>query len=86
MLNIISCKEPLVPLSDFQNVRSLKILGVLFNEKLAWCDHVNFVVKTASQRLYILRILKRTGTNKFSHDKLVVVFHVFILSLLDYAS
>jgi hypothetical protein len=84
VLNISFCKEPLLPLPNLDNVSVLKILGLYFNDKLTWSDHINFIVKKASQRLYILRILKRTNT--FSHDKLVLVFHALIQSLFDYAS
>ena len=64
------------------NVCILKVLGLLFNDRLTWSTHFDFVVKKASQRLYVLRVLKTL----VGHDHLVLVFHGIIQSLLDYAS
>ena len=51
-------------------------------EVFNWSSHFNCVIKKASQRLYVIRILKPL----LSHDRLVMVFHSLIQSLLDYAS
>lgn len=58
----------LVP--DFDNVSVLKILGVMFNDRLTWSHHFDYIIRKLSQRLYVLRILKPL----FSHDKLVLVY------------
>ena len=73
---------PLPSIPHFENVSVLKVLGLYFNEKLTWSDHLDFLVKKVSQRLYVLRILKSLLT----HDQLVSVFYAIIQSLLDYAS
>lgn len=70
---------PVVP--GLQNVNSLKILGVVFNEKMTWHDHFLYVSRKISRRLYVLRILKQV----FLHDQLVDVFNSLVRSLLEYA-
>ena len=42
-------------------ISSFKLLGVTFNDHLKWNDNVNILVKKASKRLYILRILRKSG-------------------------
>lgn len=71
---------PRVP--HFDNVNVMKILGLLFNNKMKWGDHFDFIVKKASKRLYVLRILKKL----LNHDELLAVFNAIIRSLMDYAS
>ena len=73
----------LPPIPGLQNVTKLKILGVVFNDRLTWHDHFSDVCKKASRRLYVLRILKHTCI--FSHDQLVEVFCSSVRSLLEYA-
>ena len=73
---------PLSLLPSLENVCVIKILGVLFNVRLTWPDHFEFIVRKLSLPLYVLKILKPL----FSHDKLVLVFSAFILSVIDYAS
>ena len=82
VLNINFSNNPLNPLPIFDNVSVIKVLGLYFNRKLTWSDHFNFVVKKASSRLYVLRVLKPL----LNHDELVVVFYALIQSVLDYAS
>ena len=53
---------PVVP--EFDNVAVLKILGLYFNKELTWTEHFEFISKKASQKLYVLRILK----SFLSHD------------------
>ena len=65
----------LVP--DFDNVSVLKILGVMFNDRLTWSHHFDYIIRKLSQRLYVLRILKPL----FSHDKLVLVYKAIFLSV-----
>ena len=85
-LNVKKCKEMVIcflrqspdivslhingnPLSI---VSSFKVLGVTLNDHLKWNDNVNILVKKASKRLYILRILRRCGVP--SADLLPVFF------------
>ena len=82
VLNINFSCTPIQPVPDFENVICVKILGLLFNCKLSWSNHVDYVISRVSKRLYVLRILKRI----LSHDQLIVVFNSIIRSIIEYAS
>ena len=82
VLNVNFGRTPLLPLPMLDNVPVLKVLGLLFNEKLSWSDHFDFIGKKVSQRLYVLRVLK----SFLPHDQLVLVFTALVQSLMDYAS
>ena len=82
VLNVNFSPTPLPICSNLDNTYVLKMLGVLFDVRLSWSTHFDFIVKKASQRLYVLRILKPL----LCHDNLVTIFHALIQSLLDYAS
>jgi hypothetical protein len=47
-----------VPLSDVQH---LKILGCYFSADMKWDKHVDFCVRKASRRIYLILSLKRAG-------------------------
>jgi len=79
-INFSSVPLPMCP--NYENVCVLKVLGLLFNDPLTWSAHFDFIAKKASQRLYVLRILRPL----VSHDHLITIFHCIILSLFDYAS
>ena len=49
--------SPLAPILALENVSVLKILGLVFNEKLTWNDHFHLLRKKLSQRLHVLRVL-----------------------------
>lgn len=65
-----------------EEVNDLKILGVHWNNKLTWDKHFHKIIKSCSQRLYIIRILKRVLPNQ----TLILVYHSLITSLLLYAA
>jgi len=71
-----------VPLSDVLIVKDLRILGVTLNENLSWNTHVDNIVKSASRRLYLLRLLK----NVVSRKTLITVYNAIVRSCLEYAS
>jgi hypothetical protein len=79
--NIVSLHINGNPLSI---VSSFKVLGVTFNDHLKWNDNVNILdlVKKASKRLYILRLLRRSGVP--SAD-LLPIFLALVRSVLEYA-
>ena len=82
-LNVKKCKEMLhINGNPLSIVSSFKVLGVTFNDHLKWNDNVNILVKKASKRLYILRILRRSGVP--SAD-LLPVFLALVRSVLEYA-
>lgn len=67
---------------DISSLNCMKILGVQFNQKLKWNDHINSVITKCSSRLYLLRKLKSLLTKK----ELVAVYYATIQSVIDYAS
>ena len=66
-----------------QSVKSAKLLGVTLSSDLKWDLHVQSIVKKASQRLYILTILKRCCAPK---DHLLHVFKSIVRPVLEYAT
>lgn len=68
--------------SGFTPVSSLKILGVIVTDRLKWDLQISTLLKTASQRLYIIRCLK----DFVATDELVLVYHAIITSVFLYAS
>jgi len=77
-LSCVSCSGSFsLPIVD-----NLKILGVTFSSNLKWNTHLNDVIRKASQRIFILRNLKRSSCP----PKLIFnSYVVFIRSVLLYA-
>ncbi|MEL7309703.1 MAG: reverse transcriptase domain-containing protein, partial [Pseudomonadota bacterium] len=65
-----------------RNVPSLSLLGVVFNCDLKWNLHVDNLVKRASQRLFILRNLRRSGCPL---SVMLKCYFAFIRSVISYA-
>jgi hypothetical protein len=63
-------------------VKCFKLLGIYLTSDLSWNTHVEYMCGKASKRLYIIRILKRSG---FSVNHLRKVFCSFIWPILEYA-
>jgi hypothetical protein len=42
-----------------EQVKSAKLLGLMLSSDLKWNEHVAYIVKKSSRRLYMLRLLKR---------------------------
>ena len=68
--------------SDFTEVDSIRILGIVFSRSLSWNIQISDLVKRASSRLYILRRVK----SLLSRKELIIVYHAIISSLFLYAS
>ena len=98
VLNSKKCKEmcisflkyrpfPPVPLlvgsSLIEKVPCYKLLGVHVSDNLTWNEHVTYIVKKGSKRLYALRVLKKSGLND---RQLILVYCSIIRSVLEYAS
>ena len=79
-------KQKLLPLTIKEVVvirkKSARILGLTVQDNLKRNEHVNHIVKKASKRLYMLRVLKRSnaGTNT-----LLMVYKTIIGPVLEYA-
>ena len=79
-INVTRSPFPSVP--SLNNVTTLKILGLIFNDKLTWTNHFDVMLSRLSRRLYVLRVLK----NLLPHDNQVEVFNAIIRSVIEYAS
>jgi len=78
------CVKPLVA-SDGREIRVVeetKLLGVLESSDLKWRKHVDATVAKCSTRLYLLRMLRKTGVPR---DCLVLFYNAKMRSLLSYA-
>ena len=82
VMNVCFRSDPLSHVNNFQNVVSLKILGLIFNNKLNWSDHIDHIISKVSKRLYVLRVLK----SFLCHDELITVYNHCIRSVMEYAS
>ena len=63
---------------------SLTVLGVVFHQSLKWNAHTHKIAKTASQRIWLLKNLKRLRT--IGKDELLTVYFALIRSILEYNS
>jgi hypothetical protein len=65
--------------------KKVKFLGMLFDSKLTWNDHVNYIVDKCKSRLNLMRSL--TGTAWGSSKRcLMTIYRVLVRSLLDYGA
>ena len=92
-LNVGKCKELVIdfarkkycfpPLTvdkvTTERVKSARILGLTVQDNMKWNEHVHDIVKKASKRLYMLRLLKRSNA---SIDTLIVVYTTIIRPVL----
>ena len=66
-----------------ERVASFKLLGVYISRDLTWDAHVDYILKKANKRLYILRALRRSGV---SVPDMVNIYCAVIRSVVEYAS
>ena len=73
---------------DGENIsfsRSVKFLGVIFDRKLTWNEHIRYVITRCNKRLNLLRAL--TGTDWGASKKtLIMLYRSLIRSIIDYGS
>ena len=67
---------------EFVPVSSAKILGMYISVDLKWNTHITHIVSKASKRLYFLRLLKRSGVDRYS---LLTVFTTCIRPVLEWS-
>ena len=67
---------------ELECVHEFKLLGVWIQDNLSWEKHVSCTLSKASQRLYFLRQLKRSG---LSTQDLIVYYTTIIRPVLEYA-
>jgi len=65
--------------------RKAKFLGIVFDSRLTWNDHVNYVVEKCKKRLNLLRAISGNswGANK---KTLLMIYRSLIRSVLDYGA
>lgn len=68
--------------NPIERTTSVKLLGLIINNKLTWNDHVEELVKKSSRKLYFLVQLKRAQVKS---EDLVLYYCACIRSTLDYA-
>ena len=95
-LNGIKCKEMIISFLrneiaiprlrtnelTLELVESFKALGLTINNKLKWQNNTEAIVKKASKRLYVIRVLRRCG---LSPSDLLLVYLSLVRSILEYA-
>ena len=64
-----------------ERVFEFKPLGIYFNNKLTWDDHINFICQKASKCLYFVILLRCAG---YSPLDITEVFTSVIRSVLEY--
>jgi hypothetical protein len=67
---------------DIVVVPHAKLLGVMISKDLKWIEHVDYICKKASKRLYALRLLKRAS---FPAGKLVRVYTTCVRPILEFS-
>jgi len=68
-----------------KTVKKVKFLGMIFDSKLTWKDHITFIVDKCQMRINLLRCITRShwGSGK---DTLSYIYKALIRSRIDYGS
>jgi ribonuclease HI len=66
-------------------VKEVKFLGVIFDSKLNWSNHINYIVDKCKRRLNILKSVS-SQTWGASKKTLLVIYRGLIRSIIDYGS
>ena len=75
--------QPLVIGNDeIEQVSSTKILGLVLSIDLTWNNHVDFMVKKANKRLFLLTLLKRADVTT---EDMITIYTSIIRPVLEYA-
>ena len=67
---------------EVERDNSARILGVMIQNNMNWCEHVTKIVKKAGKRLYMLGLLKRANDDT---KTLSTVYTTVIRPVLEYA-
>lgn len=65
-----------------ERVSSFKLLGITIDDNLKWNSHVNNICSKASQRLFFLKLLRRSGVPK---NDLLQFYKTIIRPVIEYA-
>ena len=69
-------------LIGIERITIAKLLGVHIDSHFSFSEHISFILRQCSQRMYVLRMLQRRG---LPSPSLEVVFNAIILSRIIYA-
>ena len=67
---------------DLERVSSVKLLGIIINNKLTWTENTTYICSKASKRLYHLKQLRRAG---LSGGDLLMFYGSVIRPVIEYA-
>ena len=79
LLNFGRYDVPLI--SGIDRKSSVKLFGILFDEKLSFIDHVKFITKQATAKIYVVFRLRRI---RFSIRELTLLYKALVLPTLTY--
>ena len=73
----------IIPSADFgvKCLQCAKLLGVYFDTRLSFVHHVDFLIRTCSQRFYLLQQMRKQG---LTDDCLQVIFNSIIYNRILY--
>jgi hypothetical protein len=71
------------PLPGIEQINEIELLGVMYSNSLRFDAHIGFILKTCSQRSYIVRRFRDQG---HSIEQLTIIFDAIVLSRIMYAS
>ena len=71
------------PRPDIKRETTMRVLGVIVNDKLTAVDHVTTLLSSSSRMLYAMRVLRAHGTPATS---LYDIFHATVISRIEYAA
>ena len=71
------------PLQGIERVSSLRVLGVIVNDKLTAADHVTTLLSSVTSLLYAMRVLRSHGIPTTSLND---IFSATVVSRIQYAA
>ena len=67
---------------EIELVKSVKLLGIIFTDKITWSENTTYICSKASKRLYHLNQLRRAGLDSVDF---LAFYESVIRSVLEYA-
>ena len=81
------CAEDFLPITiaddGIERVEEAKILGVIIREDLKWNSHVEYMLKKANKRLYLLTLCRRAGLKQ---SDMLCIYTSLIRSIVEYCA
>ena len=68
--------------NQIERVTVFKLLGIVFSSDLSWQHHVDYIIKKASKRYFVIYNLNRA---RISPNDIITVYCALIRSILEYA-